>query len=182
MNGAKLNCYFTVEKIHRPRDPDDLRPYVKDDEEITSVGALLEKLARDVPGAAFVRNKKNPAVIHAIDKGLLDLDGYGLETRIDLDYSGVLADLSWALEKKLDNVGARRWGFNTTLFDDHVTKVEIHAKEQKVRDILTDCVPLEGGYSPLLWFAETTIVDGKPKTTVQYYGPRRWLTPSPPSR
>lgn len=44
------------------------------------------------------------------------------------------------------------------------------AKNQTVRSIFTDCIPL-ADYGPILWRAVSKSQEGKEKIVVQYYGP-----------
>jgi len=175
--GQRLDCHFTIERIFRPENPGAAiyGAWIMDDVEIRSLEQLIAKVSKEVKGITFVRNRKNPAVVHVIDQRLKELDDYPLEAKLDVSYSGMIGDLSDELEKHLDSIGPRRGGVMSDAFDDHVTRVTVEAKNQQIRSILTDCVPLTH-YGPRLWIAETRRVDGKTKTTVQYYGPDREKT------
>lgn len=95
-----------------------------------------------------------------------------LEKRIDLNYKGVIGDISRRLNEIYPAIGPQRGSVIEEAFDDGVTQATITAKQCTIRDILTDAVPTEA-YGPLLWRAWTKDVDGQRYTEVQFYGPRR---------
>lgn len=165
------HCTLEV-SYHPDEDPFLYRPYIRDDSEPRSLEESIAKLSREVPGFEFRRNERNPKIIHAIDKRLLKLDDYDLDEEVDFEYSGVLGELSRALQRKLPAIGPKTSGLVGEVFDDHVTETEVRAKGETVRQILTEAAPPKG-YGPILWRAETTISEGEAKTTVQFYGPNR---------
>jgi hypothetical protein len=69
MAGDKLGCYFTIEVLHS----DDLNVpaesgQVMDNEEVSSVDALIAKVSREVKGIALLRNAKNPSIIQVMEE------------------------------------------------------------------------------------------------------------------
>lgn len=173
--GKSLGCHFTIEILVRELDDpkSSSRFFVDDDKEVKTVDEVIDKASKKTEGLIFVKNKNNPQIVHVIDDDLRKIPGYAIDQKMDLKYSGFLDEISKAIETKFPALGPRRSGdLAKFLIADPVTEIEIDAKDQVVRDILTDCVPLKG-YSPLLWRAETERAEGKGKTIVQYYGPMR---------
>lgn len=170
--GRRLNCHFTIEILQEGRDDQLYNALIPRDRKIGNIDEMLAKLSNDLGRVVFLRNKQDPRIIHAIDKRLLKLDGYVLDKRTDLVYTGVIGDLSRKLKEEFPTIGPHTEGHFHERFDDHVTEVSITAKQESIRNILTNVVPLDN-YEPRLWRAWTKIVDGVPFTKVQYYGPRR---------
>lgn len=172
----ELYCYFTIERM--PNMPGEKKyrcPFIRNDvtldRNVKTVKSLVDKLRKEMEGIAVIQNAKNPAVIHLVDERLLKIDGYVMDKKVDIIYSGVIERLSQELEKRIPEIGPMRGGSLRDMFGDYVTQVKIDVKNQTVREVLTDCVPLEK-YSRLLWRAKTRKMDGQYKTIVQYYGPR----------
>lgn len=172
----QLDYQFTIE-ILQASDEDLF--YTKDvptnrdyGREFVTMEQTLEKLSKELPGVRFVRNKRHPRVIHAIDKRLLKLDDYVVEKKVDLKYNGVIGNISRKLNETLPAIGPRTFGVIGEVFDDSVTEANIAAKEKRIRDILTDAVPLKS-YDPILWRGWTAKRDGAWFTEIQFYGPRR---------
>jgi hypothetical protein len=117
---------------------------------------------------------RNPSVIHVIESELLGLNGYALDAKVSINYQGTIDLLAWELHQSVDAINRKTSGLTREVFDDHLTKVSIAAKDRRVREILTDCVPLNG-YHTILWRAETRMVGGQPNTTIQYYGPKGFV-------
>jgi len=173
--GKSLGCHFTIEILVRGLDDpkSSSQFFVDDDKEVNTVDAVIDKVSKNMKGFTFVKNKKNPQVVHVIDDDLRKISAYPIDQKMDLEYSGFLAEMSEAIEKTYPTLGPRRSGeVSQFLIGDPKTKVEVDVKDTTVRDILTDCVPLKG-YQPLLWRAETEQAKGKHKTILQYYGPVR---------
>ena len=57
-------------------------------------------------------------------------------------------------------------------FGDYATKVAVHATNQTVRSIFTDCIPATN-YNHIIWEAWATEEAGKPHVLVLFYGPRK---------
>ena len=170
-SGERLGCHFTMEMLWPKHDAGIYSLLLDDDANIQSVDALIEKLTRDVRPMAFVRSVNNPSVVHVIDRELLKQEGYALEKKVTVKYRGVVDGLLVELHKHVKSITRKTSGSWRTVFDDHTTKVSVDAKNLRMREVLTDCVPLEN-YHPILWRTQTRIVDGKPYTTLQYYGPK----------
>lgn len=172
MAADKLDCYLTLELLYN----DDRASHalaqsdVRDDREVSSIEELIEIVSRDVKGISFLRNARQGSIIHVIDDRLKSIPDYSLEKTITIDFSGTLNWLTTVeLPKRLPGIGERRGGLRGEDVADYATRVTLNVKDQKLRDVLTDCVPLEV-YKSILWRAETSCVDGQSKTTVRYYG------------
>lgn len=177
----KLGCYYTLERLNADNHESLINAItvmgIAEDPNVTNLNSLTMRLRRDLHGCTVEESKNNPKILHIIETPLTRLKDYALEKKADITYSGDLGPghgqgLVVELSKKLDGIGPRTRGDNTTAFDDHLTQVTVQAKNEKVRDILTDCVPLTN-YGPFLWTAETTKVGLKSETVVQYFGPKR---------
>lgn len=171
--GQRLDCHFTIEKLaRRGDDPRARGVFVFDDQELRTVDDVIAKVSQTLKGFSFTKSEAAPTVIHVIEDELVGLAGYPLEQTVDIAYAGVPHGLIEELEKRNQGLEARRGGDNRLMFDDYWTEITVEAKAQQVRRILTDCIPLNT-YHPILWRAETDRVDGRLRTIVQYYGPRR---------
>lgn len=173
--GGEIGCQFTLEHLYRPADePDDLfRLFIEDDPKIDSVDALLAKLQKEVKALHFVKNPKHSNLIHVIDRRLLKLEGYPVTKKYSIAFRGTPAGFTGALHTHTQgSVTGKMMGDLREVFNDDLTKISVTAKNGVLRDILTDCVPLDG-YHTFVWRAETSIVDGSAVTTVQFYGPRK---------
>lgn len=183
--GRKLGCYFTVERAdhvirHPGRGPSFWRSayYLEGDTRITSVDALVEKLRREMKGMRIVRNRTRSNAFHLIDEELLKLDQYPSERKVDLQFAGEIRHLPYSLQEAVPGIGPVDWGGgpghppngSPEALRDVTTRVNVTAKGEKVRSILTDCVPLKG-YCPVLWLAQTHIDGKKHRTYVSYHGP-----------
>lgn len=187
--GEKLGCYFTLEyrAYQITRQPSSLQAEMTNDQSIATMPALLAKLRDGLTGFSVIENPKNPKVIHIIEQALEQADGYVLNKRTSVQYAGHLvpcvvkdtngrnlqqgAGVVVALARtvgKLENGTAEARGD----FDDCNTKVKIDAKNESVRNILTDCIPLKN-YHRILWRAAATERNGKPTVMIQFYGPKQ---------
>jgi hypothetical protein len=170
--GKDLKCYFTLEKVERDGDDPKADPVdVMDDEVFTDIDTALAKLSKHVEGFSFIKNKEHPNVVHVIENCLLKTPEYPLDKKVSVQFSGTPLGLIKSLERQETGIEIRRGGDNTQAFDDDVTEIQVQAKEKTVRAILTDCIPLKG-YNPKIWIAETRFERGKPRTIVQFHGPK----------
>lgn len=168
-----LGYYFTIEIVTRKLDDPKFRGiYILDDEEVRTVDEIILKASKSLKDFTFAINKQNPRVIHVIDNDLRKLSDYAVDQQMSLKYSGTTSNLSRSIQKTFPTLVPRTSGDIAKNFDDHVTKVEFDVKNETVRDILTNHVPLKR-YNPLIWRAETQEHNGKRETIVQYYGPLR---------
>jgi hypothetical protein len=145
----------------------------------TGLKAVLDDLSQSVPNFTWHNDPSNPKVIHIVDDHLLRRQGYALDRVIDeIDFSGTVLELVDAIAAKGIPVSATGpVGTDDLLSMDGVTRVQVKGKGLRVRDALSDFVPLDGR-GPILWTAETH-VDGSDQTTyIRYRGaPPRNSTP-----
>jgi hypothetical protein len=173
-NGKQLDCQFTVEMwMSTVTRSSCFNGLLIHDEKLATIEALLAKLKRDIPKAQIIRDPRNPRIIHLVEKSLLEDKNYVIEKSAALDFSGAIEDLPDALGKIAPGIGQSTGGVGGELasYVDGVTKVNVHIKREKIRDLLTDAVPLKT-YGRILWVAktngETTI---HPRTEITFIDP-----------
>jgi hypothetical protein len=146
----------------------------------TDLKALLDDLSRSVPNFTWQNDPNNPKIIHIVDGHLLRRPGYALGRVIDdIDFSGTVIELVDAIASKSIPVSAGGPASTDDVASmDGVTRVQIKGKSLKVRDALSDFVPLEGRRGHILWFA-ITYVDGSDQTTYVRFQGAPPTTPAP---
>lgn len=169
--GDKFNVHFTMEYLQGA----DTFAEATDEPLDPSVGTIDEliKEIEKIPDARVILNRadKDHPLLHLIDKQLGKKTEV-LDRKIDLRYSGLAKDIATELEKRgVPGIEERRSAGSSEFYDDYVTRVDIDAKQQPIRDILTHCVDLEK-YSRLIWKAKT-YKDGTGawKTQILFSGP-----------
>jgi hypothetical protein len=171
--GDRIGYQFTIEVFeYRGDEPNFLNALIIDDGSVQSLDALLKTMSKELPRFEIARNARHKHVLHVTERGLKNLHGYALNDTADLHYEGSIDGVARALHESLPALDRKSAGDWREMFDDHVTRVTINATDESVRDILTDCVPLER-YGAILWRAQTDWHKPEPTTTVQYYGPRK---------
>ncbi len=182
--GSSLNIYFTLEidnrgvrsGISKQKNPSHFSPLfgavVSEETKISNVSVLMDKLHRQFPSIAIVRDKKITSIFHIMDRSLQKDANYILNQDVNISYSGQLQNLPDALGKMLDNKITTRRVFTASHFSrDAITNVTVTANRLSVRDVLTDYVPIKT-YSHLLWSAEAIQQsNGETSTNVAYFGP-----------
>ena len=179
----ELDCHFTIERMGfragiprkiRKKDPSPFHRYdLTLDPNINTVQALVEKLRREMRGIAVIQDTKKPLVIHLVEERLLKIQDYVMDKTVSITYSGLIDKLAAELGKHVPGIESRRGGYIGQAMGDFHTQVEVDAKNQTVREVLTHCVPLKD-YSRVLWDTSTwKKKDGQYKTSVQYHGPVR---------
>jgi hypothetical protein len=133
--------------------------------------AALDDLAQKVPNLSWRADANNPKIIHIIDDHLLNRKGYALESTInDIDFSGTVSGLVDAIAAKgvpVSSVGL--FDSHELLVTDFITTVQVKGKSLKVRDALSDFVPLQGR-GPILWIAETHVNGSDPNSYIRFRG------------
>lgn len=176
----ELDCHFTIERMGfragipreiRKRDPSPFHRYdLTLDPNINTVQALVEKLRREMKGIAVIQNAKNPAVIHLIEERLSKIEGYAMDKKLDVTYSGLIDELAGEVGKHVPGIGFTRGVAIGEIPGDFFTQVKVDVKNQTVREVLTGCVPLKD-YSRVLWDTKTwKKKDGQYQTIVRYHG------------
>jgi hypothetical protein len=179
--GAKNGVTFTIEEaLLKGGAMDRIRSFRhRTLPDGTGLKAVLDDLSQSVPNFTWHNDTSNPKVIHIVDDHLLRRQGYPLDRVIDeIDFSGTVLELVDAIAAKEIPVSATGpVGTDDLLSMDGVTRIQVKGKGLRVRDALSDFVPLDGR-GPILWTAETH-VDGSDQTTyIRYRGaPPRSSTP-----
>jgi hypothetical protein len=132
---------------------------------------VLDDLSQSVPNFTWYGDHNNPKVIHIVDDHLLQRKGYALDRVInDIDFSGTVIELVDAIAAKGIPVSAGgAVGTEDLLSLDGLTRLQVKGKGLKVRDALSDFVPLDGR-GPILWTAETWVEGTNPTTHILYAG------------
>ena len=171
--GEQLDCFFTIED-KQESDPKKTiyNSYVTVDPNIKTVSALVTKLQKELTSYAIVIDMDNPKIIHLIYTVLTKSKSYPMQRTASMTYSGPLWNLADTLGKQLHTPLITQHTFfeNIMVYDD-VTNVSFVSTNHSVRDILSNCLPLDH-YNRILWVARTEDINGKPRTEVDYQGPR----------
>lgn len=189
--GRRLGCYFTLEYrgFRLAGAPSPLvMTRVADDGQVKTIAELLAKLHHDLKDFIAVQDPARTNVIHIIERQVERPEGYVLNKRLSLVYSGnlVACDVMDSAGKNLSHgvgllaaaatqVPGIRSGTETdgiggeSTIVDCLTTVEVNATNQSLRSIITECLP-SSGYNPILWQAVTSIEKGKLIVLVQFMG------------
>jgi hypothetical protein len=190
LTGERLGCYFTLEyrayalagrasRIHMT---------VTNDVSVSSIPELIANLRRNMGGFAIEQDSKNPKVIHVIEQFLENNTNYALNKKITINYSGLIGQctiknaagqniskgngLIPVVSQQVKGIqGGTEEAGSQGAVNDCVTVVNIHATNQTVRSIFTDCIPLDK-YKAVLWRAVITNTNDTPQVLVQFYGPK----------
>lgn len=165
--GTKNGVTFTIEEALVKGGPmDHLRSSRhRTPPEGMSVKAVLDDLSQSVPHFTWYTDPNNSKIIHIVDDHLLHRPGYALDRVIDdMDFSGTVMELVDAIAAKgIPMSSAGPASTEDLLLTDGITRAQVKGKSLRVRDALSDFVPLEGR-GPILWIAETR-VDGSDQTS-----------------
>lgn len=170
----KYSCKFTIEQVNGTMNryrPVKIQADAVTDLEADSVRGLVSQLNERVDGFRFVQNEKNPQVVHIIEDRLSEVESYAIDQRISIEFSGTPDRLLFALGEILPNAKPRTGGDIKQVYGDNVTKVKSNSKDQKVRDILTDCSSWKEE-RPIIWRAETAL--DTQATVMEYHGFVDW--------
>lgn len=174
--GNRFDCWFTIEYAGDRKTDNSLLRFSRTNLEVpnsvTSRDILAETLKRQLTFAHIKVSSFNPCVIHLIDAALDSDDRYQMAAKTTVTFSGVLGALPQSIGERVKGISSRKGGSNLDFFDDTTTRVTIRAKQQPVRDILTNSIPLNN-YTRILWAAESFERDGKLETWIQFYGPKQ---------
>lgn len=199
-NGNRLGCSFTLEcqgDLHT-------QPYSRIMRSVTvnldadSIPSFISNLRDYLDGLTVMQDSKNSNVVHIIDNVLVGDANYVLNKKISLNYSGSLpptripggpaATTGGLLAAVADKAPDIRFGGAGVAFIDSIvdqlwdgdTQVDIHATNETVRSILTDCLPTTN-YSPVMWRSENIMRYGTNANRcvfVQFFGPNPRLKKS----
>jgi len=183
MAGAQTGCYFTLEYSSPRERKRRLDVNVKNYDNVTSVESLVSRIRRDLPGFEVQPNERNSNIFHIIERECAKEDEYPLNLKTSLEFTGTPNGWSsvekgvvvtnevglmstLALKVKGLRLSSVFPGSQGTLYLDTKSRISVHATNETVRNIITDCLPLEG-YSPVLWRAITL----KGETWIGFSGP-----------
>lgn len=169
--GDKYDYYFTIEsavflgdRIHSMEST-----LVCPRTELTNLKQELNRLRKSVPTLSYRFDNNNPKVIHIVEEYLDSQKDYSMEKMVDsLTFYGEAPDLIAAINRKgiaVSETGPVMAAPGVAAYY-LPTKLRVEAKNRKVRDILTDCVPLKDR-GRILWIAQTELA--KEPTTIVHY-------------
>src|SRR5262249_53881996 len=128
---------------------------------------LVETVLKRAPHLTAVREPTTPAVVHFIDRELIDASGYGLDRKVSMQFLGTPLELIESLTSQVKSIGpveSVQTGKPSELIDRR-TQIKVEAHEQPVRQILSDAVSGQQKRSRLLWDAHSKRVKGSPIAT-----------------
>lgn len=168
------NYFFTIEQASKEGEPMNWLEAIlvpKDSKE-APVLQRLEELKRTVPNFTFEINEKNPRIIHVIDARLAQQKEYGLNTELnDIDFEGKTRDLVTAISNKGVAISPQNtFTVGVPMLIDSTTVVRVKDENLKVRDALTNFIPLRG-YNGIIWTATTKLGSGQ-TTFINFLGSR----------
>jgi hypothetical protein len=174
--GVDYDEYFTIEEAW---STDGSSPMLRNRQIVRPEGKPgltreLEQIRRTLPDFAYSLDRRQPRVVHVMDSRLLRQKRYSMNATVKhLDLSGTVLELVSAISGQGIPVSPeRQMGTEEFLFADFKTMVHVKGKSLKVRDALTDFIPLRGRTSRILWIAETKL--GTRETTyIRFQGAAR---------
>lgn len=173
--GTEYDCFFTIEaswdeeEVTRWMESYKLERSSKKE----NLSVELEALSRAVPHLTYTVDKNNPKIIHVTDARLVPKRDYALERTVgNIDFTGTLPDLVNSISQQGIPLSTAVAVFTSDFRPrDQITEVRVKGEGLKVRDFLTDFIPLEG-HGRVLWVARTKL--GQLETTyLQFYGPAK---------
>ncbi len=167
----RLNFYYTVEVSESLTGSNAFFGLdVADNQKITTTRELAADLNKELPDMVVFQDRYNPNVIHFVTVLLKNDPGYPLNRVANMAYRGKLTQLPDELGKQLHTELYTQRVFATPFVSfDYRTRIDFTAKDEQVRSILSNHVPLVG-YDRFMWLAETYVTGGKTVTTVDYKG------------
>lgn len=166
--GRDHDRFFTIEEAWengKPTDSIDAH-WIQRSSEV-GLQRELERLGRTVPNFTFEVDKVNPRIVHIRDKRLAQQQGYGLEALIKIiDFTGRVNDLPNELHKQGIPISPPPL-MDTRDSRDYTTIAQVKGESLKVRNALSNFIPLEGRRGRILWIARTKL--GQQEVTYVYY-------------
>jgi hypothetical protein len=156
--GDKLDCHFTLEAVRLTDVGYDCRCYHSswDGEKLPETKAeLINLLRRGLKDTDVVVDKRNPQIIHIVEKPPEEYRSYPLTKIVTVDFEGTAPALVDRLVMNASSLKLKRM-FSIMAGrvppHDYGTPVKVAAKDATVRDVLTQAIPTKG-YARLLWTA-----------------------------
>jgi hypothetical protein len=173
--GRTYNCFFTAEEAWEDNDPMNKVESYLVPRPARSEGLRweLERLRQIVPNFTFEIDKGNPRIVHVMDTRLARQKGYGLDGVLkNIDFSGNINDLVVAISKQGVSISPPALiDTHEGMFQDFTTVVQVKGKSMKVRDALSNFIPLNGR-GMILWIARTKIGPGE-TSYIQFRGSQK---------
>lgn len=168
--GEKYDLYFTLETglISGDRAQSLEGQEVPTASKTTGLRNALERLRKSIPNLTYEYDRNNSRIVHIIDARLRKEKGYAMEKMIDsIEFEGFPVNLVNTVARKGINISASG-SLSTTeaLGVDFGTRLIVKEKNKRVRDILTNSIPLKGR-GRILWIARTELGNGN-TTFVRY--------------
>ena len=158
----RYGCFLTIEEVKEEGEARDVVP-----SENKNLQQELEYLRLTVPYFSYEIKEGSPQIVHIIDTRLMYREGYGVESVIkSIDFEGPVNDLITAISKKGIPLLFQEPHFIGE-FRDRSTIVHVKGEGLRVRDALTNFIPLEGRGEKVLWIARTKL--GKGEVTYIHY-------------
>jgi hypothetical protein len=137
----------------------------------SALTGVLDELSQSVPHFTWRADASNPKIIHIVDERLLHRRTYALDMVIkELDFAGKVNRLVDAIAAKgipVSSLGGA--DVVDAMVTDYRTELQVKGKDLRVRDALTDFVPLEGR-GPILWVAETRLEGPDQTSYIRFRG------------
>ena len=156
--GKDSDRFFTIEEAWEDGESMNMLEahWVQGFSEMKGFKQDLERLRQTVPNFTYEMNKQDPRIIHIIDARLKRHKDYGLESTIkSIDFTGTVFELVAAIGKQKLPVLPQK-SLLTNEFWDHTTVARVKGEGLKVRDALSNYIPLEAN-KRVIWIARTKI-------------------------
>ena len=151
-HAEELDFYYTFEEDNPHSAVNETS--IDEDLPVKDIDSLVKTINEKCPGVLAMRNKHNPAVIHLIDRSLLMDKNYPLERKISIRFDGSPDGLVNAIGKTIPSVRhADDLPYSMMSMIDPFTSIHVDARDDTVRDVLTNWLPLSD-YRVVPWNAE----------------------------
>ncbi len=161
--GKRYDRFFTIEEISSEMGN---ILYRRSERLVSNKNILeeLDQLSKLIPDLTYRVDKREPRIIHVSDTRVGRQKGYALDRIVSrIDFTGPVYELIKVLRNQGIRIsgGGMAMGVDEWLVTDFGTKVHVRGKRLRVRNVLSDFIPLEERSSRILWIAETKPVEGE---------------------
>lgn len=167
--GETYDRFFTIEEAWKTGESmNSLEArLIQTSSQQKTVEKELESLRQAVPNFTYEVDKSNPRIVHIIDARLAETQGYGLESVIkSIDFTGSSSELVATIGRQGISVSPQRALF-TNEFQDYDTVIHVRGEGLRVREALSNFVPLGERRGRILWIARKKLGEGE--VTYVYY-------------
>ena len=167
--GETYDRFFTIEEAWKTGESmNSMEAHlIQTSSERKTIEQELQKLRQTVPNFTYELDKSNPRIVHIIDARLAQTQGYGLESVIkSIDFVGSTSELVATIGKQGISVSPQRALFINE-FLDYTTVIHVKGEGLRVRDALSNFVPLDERKGRILWIARKKLGEGE--VTYIYY-------------